>query len=241
MLLAFQQPRLFAQEFQVVSNFPPTTVANALRSKGVSDFSEQSLIANLHHSDPQVRILVAMQLAEDHHNDAASAIESALSREPDLPAQIGLSQALLSLHDEKGVVHLHAMCMDSSMNLMTLISVIDALSLSRSPAGVCAETFFSAMAQSKEPGEIAMAASRLARIYPDATPDQARRIVTVLRSLLADNGLEPTVRMESSRGLSEIGIPECAEAIRTAIAREQNPDVRTFFEATLKGLEKKQQ
>jgi hypothetical protein len=229
----------FAQDFQVVSNFPPTTLADALRAKGISDFSEPSLIATLTNSDPQVRIIAAMKLAEDHDDDSAPAVESALYREQNLSAQIGLSQALWSLHDEKGLAHLHAMCTNPSLGLMILISVVDALSLSRSPAGVCAETFFAAMVQSKEAGEVAMGAGRLARIYPDANPEQARRIVTALQSLLADSKQEPTVRMAASGGLSEIGTPECAQAIRGAIAHEQNPDVRTFFEATLKGLKMK--
>ena len=227
----------FAQDVEVRTP-RINSLVEALASHGVTDLSEASLIAALSHSDPQVRTIAAMKLAEDHRGDAAPAIESALSREQNLTAQIGLSQALWGLRDDHGVAHLHAMCMDSSLSFITLISVIDALRNTRSPAGVCAETFFAAMGRSKEPGEIAMGETRLSVIYCDSTPNQERRILTTLRLYLADPKQEAGVRLEASQALADIGAPECAEAIRTAISQEQNPDYRTFLEATLKGLER---
>jgi hypothetical protein len=127
---------------------------------------------------------------------------------------------------------------NSSLKIAALISVVDALRNIRSPAGVCAETFFAAMERSKEAGEIAMGETRLSVIYCDATPEQARRILMTLRMYLADRKQEGEIRLEASQALSDIGTPECAEAIRAAISQEQNPDYRVFFEATLKGLEK---
>lgn len=207
-------------------------------SRGVTDLSEESLIAALSNRDPSVRSLAAMKLAEDHHEDAAPAIESALSREHDINVQIGFSQALWGLHDDYGIAHLRTMCKDSSLSFTVLISVVDALRLIRSPAGMCANTFFAAMSRSSEPSEIAMGETRLSVIYCDSTPDQARRILTTLRQYLADGKLEAQIRLEASQALADIGTPECAEAIRTAISKEQNPDYRTFFEATLKALER---
>jgi hypothetical protein len=215
-----------------------TSLAEVLASHGVTDLSEESLISALTNSDPHVRIVAAMKLAEDHHDDAAPAVESALSREQDLNAQIGLSEALWGLHNDKGIAHLHAMCTDSSLKLTTLISVVDALRLTHSPAGVCAETFFAAMGSAKEPGEIAMGETRLSAIYCDSTPEEARRIMMTLKLYLADRKQEAQVRLEASQALADIGTPECADAIRAAISQEQNPDYRVFFEATLKGLEK---
>lgn len=227
-----------AQDVHIVSSFPPQTPADVLRSKGIADQSEPSLVAALTNSDPEIRNLAANTLAQYHLAEAAPAIESALSREQDPSAQIGLSEALWSLHDDKGEAHLHIMCTDSSLKFMTLVSIIDALKLTHLPTAVCTETFFAAFTRAKEPGEIAMGTTRLAALYRDATRDQQLRIITTLRLLLADKKQEPSVRLESSQALSEIGTPECAEAIRTAIAQEPNPDFRTFFEATLKGLEK---
>jgi len=214
------------------------TFKEGLASHGLTDFSAPSLIAALSHSDPQVRTMAAMKLAEDHPGEAAPAIESALSREQDLNAQIGLSQALWALHDDHGIAHLHAMCKDSSLSFTTLISVVDALGLTHSPVGICAETFFTAMGRSKESGEIAMGESRLAIIYCDSTPEQARRILITLRQYLADRKQEAQIRLEASQALADIGTPECAAAIREAISQEQNPDCRMFFAATLKGLER---
>jgi HEAT repeat protein len=82
-----------------------------------------------------------------------------------------------------------------------------------------------------------MGETRLAIIYCDSTPEQARRILITLRQYLADSKQEPQIRLEASQALADIGTPECASAIREAISQEQNPDYRMFFAATLKGLE----
>jgi hypothetical protein len=215
-----------------------TSFAEVLASHGVTDLSEESLISTLTNSDPHLRSVAAMKLAEDHHDDAAPAVESALAREQDLNAQIGRSEALWGLHNDKGIAHLRAMCTNSSLKLATLISVVDALRLTNSRAGVCAETFFSAMGNATEPGEVAMGETRLSAIYCDSTPEEARRILMSLKMYLADRKQEAQVRLGASQALVDIGTPECADAIRTAISQEQNPDYRTFFEATLKGLER---
>ncbi len=230
-------PAVFAQSLEV-STPQIHSLKEELASYGLTDLSEESLIAALSHSDPHVRTVAAMKLAEDHHDDAAPAIESALSREQDLNAQIGLSEALWGLHDNYGIAHLHAMCADSSLSFIILITVIDALKLTHSPAGACAEAFFAGIGRAKEPGEIAMEETRLSVIYCDSTPEQARRILMTLRLYLADRKQEPQIRLEASRALADIGTPECAEAIRVAISQESNPDYKVFFEATLKGLER---
>lgn len=227
----------FAQDVELRSP-RLSSLAESLASHGLTDLSEESLLAALSSSDPQVRTLAAMKLEEDHREDAAPAIESVLSREQDLKAQIGLSEALWGLHDDHGIAHLRTMCTDSSLNFITLISVLDALRLTHSPAEVCAETFFSAMNHSKEPGEIAMGETRLPVIYCGSTPENMRRILTTLRLYLADRSQEAGVRLEASQALADIGTPECAEAIRAAILQEQNRDYRTFFEATLKALQR---
>ncbi len=227
----------FAQDIEL-STPQNHSFKEELASHGLTALSEGSLIAALSDSDPQVRTMAAMKLAEDHHDDAAPAIESALSREQDLKAQIGLSQALWGLHDDFGIAHLHAMCADSSLSFITLISVVDALRLAHTPAGVCAETFFAAMGRSKEPGEIAMGETRLSAIYCDSTPEQARRILIALRLYLADRKQEAVIRVGASQALADIGTPECAEAIRAAISEEQNPGDRVFFESTLKSLQR---
>jgi len=214
------------------------TLKEGLASHGVTDLSTPSLVAALSHSDSQVRTMAAMKLAEDHRDDAVPAIKFALSREQDLKVQIGLSEALWSLHDDYGVAHLHAMCTDSSLSFPTLTSVVDALGLTNSPAGICAETFFAAMGLTKGSGEIAMGETRLAIIYCDSTPQQARRILITLRRYLADRKQDAQIRLEASQALADIGSAECAAAMREAITKEQNADYRLFFAATLKGLER---
>lgn len=91
----------FAQDVELRSP-RLSSLAESLASHGLTDLSEESLLAALSSSDPQVRTLAAMKLEEDHREDAAPAIESVLSREQDLKAQIGLSEALWGLHDDHG-------------------------------------------------------------------------------------------------------------------------------------------
>ncbi|MGA7860160.1 MAG: hypothetical protein WCA11_19645, partial [Terracidiphilus sp.] len=59
----------------------PRPLAEALRSHGVTDLSEKSLLAALKNSDPAVRSLAANKLAEDGYADAGPSIEAALTDE----------------------------------------------------------------------------------------------------------------------------------------------------------------
>lgn len=229
-----------AQSPQIATRFPPRTLADALREHGINDLSEESLTAALANSDPEVRSVSANKLAEAGYADAIPAIESALSREQDAGAQVGIAEALWVLHDQKGVQHLQTMCMDSSLPFQALISTVRALKLTNSPEGMCAQALLSAMSHEKEAGVVAMAASLLPSIYRDSPPDQGKRIVYMLTSLLLDQKQEAIVRMMCSQALAQIAAPESATAIREAISHEQDPSNRSFFESSLKSLGKNQ-
>jgi hypothetical protein len=231
---------LWAQETKIISNLPPTTPADILRSKGVLDLSEQSLVRELGNSDPDIRREAANQLATDHRQGAIPPIESALGREHDLNTQVGLAEALLLLGDQRGVVHLHAMCTDPDLPLQAVVSAIRVLSLTNTPSAICADTLLGAMGRTKEPGEVAMAASLLPSIYRQASPEQARRILIALRSLVLDSRQEPVVRINSSRALSEIDWTDSEATIRQAISTERDPSMRSFLVDSLRDLEKRQ-
>jgi hypothetical protein len=212
----------------------------AMRSHGITDLSEGSLIANLKNSDPQVRGMVAIHLWTIGHSGAAEAIEAAFADEKNLEVKVNLAEALWELHDPRGVEHLHAMCTDPAMRYDGLISAVDALQMQSLPSGVCAENVLAAMSREKESSVLAMEASRLPRMYGDVSPELAGRIFGALKDLLLDKQQDSMVRQFSSQALAQIGTPESAEAIRAAISQEGDPVLRSSFESDLKTLQRKQ-
>ena len=78
------------------------------------------------------------------------------------------------------------------------------------------EDSIAAMRSTKEAGEIAMGETRLSAINCDSTPEEARRIMMTLELYSADREQEAQVRLEASQALSDVGTPECANAIRVA-------------------------
>lgn len=232
----------FAAECQNATVAPlpaPTSLEQALRSHGISDLSQQSLAAELQNRDPQVRILAANKLAENRDTGAITAIEEALSHEQSIDAQIGLSEALLTLNDRKGLAHLHSMCDDSSIRLQSMISVVRALRLIRSSASECAGTFIALMDQTKDSGELGMAASLLPFLYVDSKTEEAQRIVEKLRTLLLDRKQQTIVRIMCGNALAKIDSPGSAAAIREAIMNEQDPNTKLALESALGTMEKK--
>lgn len=230
----------------VTTSFPPTTFAEALRAKGVTDFSEESLVAALKSTDPQVRGLAASKLAEDHQSDALLAIETAMFAESVPGTQVNFAQALWVLHDPKGVEQLHSMCTNSSLPMGDLISVWRALQNTRSSSGVCAETLLAAMERSKnsenENGEyLSVAVYMLSYAYADVPADQAGRITTLLEELLLDRKQDNSVRLLSSQALARIGAPESAKVIRQAVSEETDPTLRSGMQSDLDSLAKKPQ
>ena len=216
----------------------PQTLEDALRERGITDQSKQSLIAALHDSDWQVRGIAANKLAADGHLDAIPAIESALSAEEDLNTQANLAEALWVLHDPKGVEHLHSMCTNEKLPLTGLLAAIRTLQIIQVTSGECAVTLMAAMGRKNEPGELAMAVSMLPVIYREVTPNQASAIFILIRVLFADRTQEPFVRLLAGQALAQIRSPEAAELLRREISLETDPAMQEAFERDLEEIEK---
>jgi HEAT repeat protein len=84
-----------------------------------------------------------------------------------------------------------------------------------------------------------MEASRLPRMYGDVSPELAGRIFEVLKNLLLDRQQISPVRQIASQALAQIGIPESAKVIGTAISQEGDPVLRSSFVSDLNALERK--
>jgi len=217
---------------------PTPTLSEALRSRGVTDLSEPSLIAALKHRDPVVRSIAANELAAEGHADALPAIENALLEETDFEAQANISEALWVLHDPKGLERLHAMCTDPSMPVAGLLSALQSLQLTRSTMGDCAATVLAEMKRENDIGSLANLMAALPPIYGSSSPDQKREILEFLKGHLSNKGQPFIIRQVSSQTLARVGAPGSIEAIRSAAAQESDPNLRSSFERDLKGLEK---
>jgi HEAT repeat protein len=230
-----------AQDVTFNSNFPPVTFADALRSKGVTDLSADSLRAALKSPQADIRSLAANQLAEDGRSDAVRDIETALSVEQDLHVQVGLAGALWVLHDPKGVAHLKAMCSDARLPMEALLQVVRTLQNTNSSSESCVETFLGAMSREKEPGNVGMAMSNLAWMHRTASPQERKLILTTIQGVLLDGRQATSVRIMAGHALAQMNAPESVELLRRALSQEENSAVRESIQRDLKGLEKEQQ
>ena len=164
----------------------PVPLPDALRSRGITDLSEQSLRGALRHRDPAVRSLAANELAAEHFTDALPEIEQALSIEKNPQAEANIAEALCALHDAKGVEHLKTVCADSSLPAVNLIPALRVLQLTQSRMGNCANNLRSAIEREKDNDAKAIPMSFLAPVYSDCAMETQAKISRLLSSLLAE-------------------------------------------------------
>lgn len=216
---------------------PLTSFADFLHSRGIA-LSEPSLLNALANSDPKVRSVAALTLAQDHDYDAVSSIKSALASESNPSTQIAMAEALRGLHDPQGIAFLQAMCNDRSLSLSNLVNVVQHLNMIGESSQLCADRILRDLASasnSSEAREIALPA--LPDMYQWVSPEQAGQIVTTLENMLGDRS--PYVRMEAGHSLVRINSYSSASALRSAISKATDPVVRSSLQNDLNKLVKK--
>jgi HEAT repeat protein len=201
--------------------------ADSLHAQGI-DTSRISLIAALRNSDPQVRSLAALQLAQDHDTKSVHVIENALKVEKDTEARITIAGALRSLHDPNGVAYLQTMCSDTSVSINVLVRVVQDLTRYSESTALCADRVLSFLDSHNDSDSKQQVLWTLAGLYPSASPNQADRIVRLLQDLLVDQS--STVRMQAGDALVQIGSPSSMIALRSAISKEQDSQVRSHLQ-----------
>jgi hypothetical protein len=217
---------------------PLTPFADTLRAHGF-DTSEPSLLRALGNSDPEVRSVAALKLAEDHHFGAVRSIKDALASESNLRTRIAMSEAIWGLHDPKGIASLQAMCSDQSLALSDLVEVVQHLNILGHSSQLCADPVFRHLASagnSSEAREIALPA--LPNMYRWVSPEEASQIVTTLQEMLTDSSAYG--RLEAGHSLVRIKSYASADALRTAISRQTDSVVRSSLQEDLDELEKKE-
>lgn len=209
---------------------PPTSLADSLRSKGI-DLSRPSLLAALRNSDPQVRGLAAMKLAENHDSEAVPAIKNALAVETSPSARIDFGLALWTIKDPDGIVTLRAMCSDASLSIDAIVEVVQELSMIHESSQPCASPVLAFLDSHRDSESRLRSLFALPDLYPWVTPRQAENILQMLVGMLTDE--DPAVRMQTAQSLVQIGMPSFEAPIRAQMLRETDPVVRSSLETSL--------
>lgn len=221
----------------------PMPFSVALCEHGI-DTSEPSLIAALKNSDPEVRSLAALELAEKQLTEkqydlVKPAIENALSAETNIRARISIAASLMSMDDPVGVKVLNGMCMDESLPVEDTVTVVQQLAVPDHSAAICADVVLDAIEHASEDYQRSDLITVFPSIYKNVPKEKANRMVTDAQNLLESQDV--TTRIRASQALAEMGSTASIVLIRTAIINERNPNIRAWHQRNLDQLLKLQQ
>jgi HEAT repeat protein len=219
-----------------VGGSAPMSVADALRAKGI-DLSRPSLLAALRNSDPQIRGLAAMKLAENHDADAIPEIKDALAVEKNPTARINFGLALWSLQDPVGLSSLRAVCSDGSMAIDAIVEAVQELNMIHESSEPCASTVIGFLEAHQDSESRLRSLFALADLYPWVTPGEGQKVLQMLLGMLSDD--DPSVRMQTAQSLVQIGLPASAGPIRAQMLRETDPTIRDSLQTALDMLARK--
>jgi HEAT repeat protein len=223
---------------------PMTSPADTLRRHGI-DISEASLTAALKNGDPAVRMLAAAELSEKKDYQAKTAIETALSSETDVTARINIAGALIHLGDPAGQSSLEALCSDTTQPAQITIRATQQLAMAQAsiqkPASTekCADAILAIFDSSKSSFDRDSILTILPTMYRNTTKDKADRMIAIARSELGDGS--QAIRMGASEALAEMGSTASIDLIRSAMQRETEPTIRSWYQRNLDTLQKLQQ
>jgi HEAT repeat protein len=215
-------------------NGPLLPFADTLRARGIST-AEPSLIQAMRNEDPEIRIVAALELAEDRHEDAVPLIEEAFSHESVPKVQIGIATALLSLGDPRGLQHLHGMCADGSLSIDDVGDVVRNLAIMKDSTASCLDPALGFLGSHCDSESRLRAMWMLPDLYASAPPAERSRISGMLEDMLNDP--DPAVRLTASNSLAQANIATSMPSLRMAIANEADATVRAGLERDLRRLE----
>lgn len=206
-----------------------------LRKHGI-ELREPSLVRALENPNASVRYLAAMKLAEDKVGDAIPAIERALAREKVPRDRVNIALALALLGDERGGTELKKVCSDKTfVPEFQLYAVRYMFDLHVQKDDDCLHATERVIeSQNANIGD-RVSALELIYQFQGLTPDESRTVLKLVGECLRD--AEPVVRMAASQALTGLGDPAAVPYLESAIAKEQDENVRSVFEKDLKKLQ----
>jgi|SRR5579863_5484822 len=206
-----------------------------LLQRGIQ-LTEPALVNALKNPDASVRYLAAMKLAEDKAVDAGPAIEQALAVEKAPRDRVNIALALALLGDPVGDAHLKKICADKDFTpefrLYAVRYMFDLHFQKDKDCLAAAEEI--AESQKANFGDKTSALELLAR-FKGLTVEESQKVLKVVASRLEDP--EPVVRMASSQSLAALGDAAAVPYLESALAREQDENIRSVFEKDLKKLQ----
>jgi HEAT repeat protein len=203
------------------------------------ELTEPALLQALKNRDPEVRFLAAMQLAEDKAADAIPEVKEALASEKVPRTRVNIAVALGLLGDPGGHEEMRRLCADQSFppefRLYAVRYMFDLHVENNSDCLHAAEQIVATVdADYHTIGHRNMALQLLPQ-FRDLTPQESEKVFQLVVGRLDDP--EPTVRMQASQALVDLGKPATAvRYIEAAAGKEKEESVLRVFEKNLEKL-----
>ena len=227
--------KCLAQESATTGQVKLYRYGDLLRDRGI-ELTEPALLNALKNSDASVRYLAAMKLAEDNLTNATPAIEQALAVEKVPRDRVNIALALALLGDESGRTELKKICSDKTFvpefRLYAVRYMFDLHVQKDEDCLGAAEQVIES--QNVNIGDRVSALELISR-FQDFTSDESRKVLKLVAARLRDP--EPVVRMAASQALAGLGDPTAVPYLESAVANEQDENIRSLLEKDLKRLQ----
>lgn len=216
-----------------VESLTPHTVGESLRQRHIG-LTQAALIQALKNTDPQVRYLAALKLAENRATDAVPQMLDALASESVEPTKVKLAGALAAIGSESGFKALEDGCQDRTWNVQTRVEAAEYIRDFRPDSTACLGALLE-LTETADTGYRIEALTILSSLH-DLSPEDSQKILQA-----ALNGLrapQPAVRIAASHAAVELGNIVAVPELEKAITREHEEPVRSQIErdmTTLKG------
>ena len=200
------------------------------------ELTKPALIRALKNPNPEVRYLAAMKLAEDKATDAIPEVKEALAAEKTPRTRVNIAVGLGLLGDPDGRDELKRLCADENFPPeFRLYAVRYMFDLSVENDEGCLNAAEAIVQMVAADYDHRIRALELLPRFRDLTPEDSKKVYELVVGRLDDP--EPTVRMQASEALVDLGDPAAAvSSLETAIAKEKEESVRVVFEKSLEKL-----
>jgi len=227
---SMQNPTANANERQpmAVDSLTPHTTADALRQRHIG-LTQAALIRALKNTDPQVRYLAALKLAENRATDAVPQMLDALASETVEPTKVKLAMALAEIGNESGFKALEDGCQDRAWNIQTRVEAAEYIRDFRPDSTVCLNSLLE-FTETASAGYRIQALTILSNLH-DLSPEDSQKVMhAVLNGLQAP---QPAVRIAASHAAVELGDIVAVPEMEKALTREQEEPIRSQIERDL--------
>jgi HEAT repeat protein len=200
------------------------------------ELTKPALIRALKNPNPEVRYLAAMKLSEDKATDAIPEVKEALAAEKIPETRVNIAVGLGLLGDPGGRDELKRLCADETFPPeFRLYAVRYMFDLGVEKDEGCLNAAEAIVQTVDADYDHRITALELLPRFRGLTPEDSKKVFDLVVDRLDDP--EPTVRMQASEALVDLGDPAAAvSSLETAMAKEKEEPVRSVFEKDLEKL-----